>query len=91
MYILEIHTGLRATMFIIEINGKQIPDIDSFLECVKTLHDNSPIRLKCRDLDGKLKSYSIKTSEYWPLTEIHFDRQAKKWELMSHSHSAAED
>lgn len=81
--------GLRATMFICEVNNQPTPDLDTFLAVVKKLDDQSAIRLKARDLDRKVRSYNLKgCNEYWPTTEIVYRRESKEWIMINHSSSA---
>ena len=74
--------GLRATCWVVEVNGKPTPDLDSFLEVVKALDDKQPIRFKTRDLDAKPKLMTLRNClQYFPTTEIRWDPEKRKWHM----------
>lgn len=47
--------GLRATMWVVEVNGTPTPDLDTFLAVTGKIGDHVATRLKTKDLDGKTK------------------------------------
>lgn len=84
--------GLRATIWITEVNDEPTPDIDTFLKIVATLEDGGPVRIKTRDLSTKLKVFTLKTDyHYWPSFELFRststnseDEKTRKWKFISH-------
>lgn len=63
--------GLEATSRIVEVDGKPISDLDSFLAAVSAKSNREAVRLKTLDLDGKPDVITLKLDlEYWPTYEL---------------------
>ena len=74
--------GLRATIWVVEVNGQPTPTLDSFLQVVETLKSGEFVRLKTRDLSTKVKVFTLKTDyHYWPSVEIR--RVGRQWQRIS--------
>jgi len=72
--------GLRATWWVVEINGIPTPDLDTFLNVVKDFQDDAFVRVKLVGLQDKVNVITIKMDlTYYPtytLTKV----ETKKWE-----------
>ncbi|MFP6654327.1 MAG: hypothetical protein VCB25_01785, partial [Myxococcota bacterium] len=72
---------LEATSRIVEVDGKAVTDLDSFLEAVARKQDRDPIRLKTLDLDGMPSVITLKLDlEFWPTYELR--RSQGIWERL---------
>lgn len=59
--------GLRATNWIVEINGVAIDSMDSFLDVVKTIGHATDVRLRCVDLLNRKRVFTLRTDHhFWP-------------------------
>ena len=73
--------GLRATVWLTEINGTPTPDLDAFLAVVTQLEDNAPVRLMTVDLTGKSSAHTLKTDHhYWPTLQLRY--MGGTWQLV---------
>jgi len=71
--------GLQATHRILEVDGVETPDLDTFLEVVRDKPDRGSVRLKTIDLEGKVAVDSLKLDlDYWPTWEL--DLGATGWQ-----------
>jgi len=62
---------LEATSRIVEVDGRPIADLDSFLTAVASKKDREAVRLKTLDLDGKPAVITLKLDlEFWPTYEL---------------------
>lgn len=74
--------GLRATIWIVEVNGEPTATLDDFLKVVGKLESGEFVRLKTRDLSTKVKVFTLKTDyHYWPSVEVR--RIDRKWRMIS--------
>ncbi|KAI3914976.1 hypothetical protein MKW98_020523 [Papaver atlanticum] len=72
--------GLYALQWIIEINGKPTPDMESFVEVTKGLEHREFARVKIIHLNGKPKVLTLKQDlHYWPTWELKFDPETAMW------------
>lgn len=70
--------GLRATLWIVEVNDVPTPDLDAFLRVVNDLQSGDFVRLRTRDLATKCKVFTLKTDyHYWPSIELI--RKGTQW------------
>lgn len=76
--------GLRATIWIVEVNGQPTPSLDEFLCVVEKLGDHDSVRLKTISINTKPKVFTLKTDyHYWPTVELR--RVGWDWQYVSHS------
>jgi len=77
--------GLRATVWVVEVNGTPTPTLNVFLDVVKSLSNNTAVRIKTVDLTTKVKVFTLKTDyHYWPTLEIC--REGTKWVHKSYNY-----
>ena len=85
--------GIRATNFIIEVNGVPTPTLDAFLAVISGIGDNADTRLKCVDLADRKRVFTLRTdTHYWPTVELRLEQpqssvdqaSAPKWSLIRH-------
>lgn len=75
--------GLRATIWIVEVNGEPTATLDEFLSVVKKLHNGDSVRLKTIAINTKPKVFTLKTDyHYWPTVELR--REEWDWRYVSH-------
>ncbi|KAG0503374.1 hypothetical protein HPP92_003446 [Vanilla planifolia] len=67
--------GLYALQWIVEVNGKLTPDLESFLNVVKVeLEHGEFVRVRTVHLNGKPRVLTLKQDLlYWPTWELRFD------------------
>jgi len=59
--------ALRAAHWIVEVNGKPTPDLDSFICVVNSLDASDFVRLKIRGMQDRVSVTTIKMDlHYWP-------------------------
>lgn len=79
--------GLRATIWIVEVNGEPTGTLDEFLRVVEKLGNRDSVRLKTISINTKPKVFTLKTDfHYWPTVELR--REGLDWKYVSHSTSA---
>jgi hypothetical protein len=80
--------NLKACRYIVEVNGQSVVDgLDAFLDVVKPLGDDAPVRLKTVDLQEQAIAYTLKTDYlFWPTRELKLDNTHDDWQLISHKH-----
>jgi hypothetical protein len=62
---------VRATNWVLAVNGAPTPTLDAFLDVVAPLGHERDVRLKCVDLGGKTRMYTLRTdTRYWPTVEL---------------------
>ena len=62
---------LEATSRIVEVDGRPVSDLDSFLTAIDSKKDRDAVRLKTLDLDGKPAVITLKLDlEFWPTYEL---------------------
>ncbi|KAL5726694.1 prolyl aminopeptidase [Ranunculus cassubicifolius] len=72
--------GLYALQWIVEVNGKPTPDVESFLEVCKGLEHEEFVRLRTVHLNGKPRVLTLKQDlHYWPTWELKFDPESAMW------------
>ncbi|KAL8123930.1 hypothetical protein AgCh_011801 [Apium graveolens] len=72
--------GLFALQWIVEVNGKPTPDLDSFVDVTKELEHGVFVRVKTIHLNGKPRVLTLKQDlHYWPTWELRFDRETAQW------------
>ena len=70
--------GLRATLWILEVNDVPTPTLTAFKQVVSQLPTGSCVRIRTRDLNTKPKVFTLKTDEfYWPFNE--YTRVGSEW------------
>ncbi|XP_026444897.1 protease Do-like 7 isoform X2 [Papaver somniferum] len=72
--------GLKATSWIVEVNGKLTPDLDSFVEVIKGLEHGEFVRTRTMTLNGSPEVHNLKQDlYYWPTWELKFDMETAMW------------
>ncbi|CAM0944558.1 unnamed protein product [Alopecurus aequalis] len=72
--------GLYALQWIVEVNGKPTPDLESFIQVVKGLEDREFVRVKTVHLNGKPRVLTLKQDlHYWPTWELTFEPETDTW------------
>jgi len=72
--------SLRAAHWIVEVNGKPTPDLDSFLNVVNSLDASNFVRLKIKGMQDRVSVTTIKMDlHYWPTWLLFKDE--KEWIL----------
>ncbi|KAI3868603.1 hypothetical protein MKX03_013113 [Papaver bracteatum] len=72
--------GLEARKWIVEVNEKLTPDLDSFVGVLKGLEHGEFVRVRAVLLNGTSKVYSLKQDlHYWPAWELKFDMETAVW------------
>ncbi|KAI3863697.1 hypothetical protein MKW98_031289 [Papaver atlanticum] len=72
--------GLEDTSWIVEVNEKLTPDLDSFVEVIKGLEHGEFVRVRTMTLNGKPEVHSVKQDlHYWPTWELKFDPETSMW------------
>ncbi|XP_010062238.1 protease Do-like 7 isoform X3 [Eucalyptus grandis] len=72
--------GLYALQWIVEINGKPIPDLDAFISVTKELEHGEFVRVRTVHLNGKPRVLTLKQDlHYWPTWELRFDPDTAVW------------
>jgi S1-C subfamily serine protease len=72
--------SLRAAHWIVEVNGKPTPNLDTFLEVAKTVDANEFVRLKIRGLQDRLSVTTLKLDlHYWPTWFL--EKKGQDWTL----------
>jgi S1-C subfamily serine protease len=76
--------GLRATIWIVEINEHAIKTLDDLLYIVNTIEDGKSVRIRTIALNTKPKVFTLKTDyHYWPTVEIKRHNQYE-WKYVHH-------
>ncbi|KAL3659518.1 hypothetical protein V7S43_015508 [Phytophthora oleae] len=76
--------GLRATIWLVEVNGEATRTLNDFLRVVERLGNRESVRLKTISINTKPKVFTLKTDyHYWPTIELC--REGGNWKYMEHS------
>ena len=66
--------GASARQWIVEVNGKPTPDLQTFVNVIKELEHGVFVRVKTVHLNGKPSVITLKQDlHYWPTWELKFD------------------
>ncbi|OQR95789.1 pro-apoptotic serine protease [Thraustotheca clavata] len=77
--------GLRATMWIVQVNNEPTPTLDAFIKVVENLQNGASVRMKTIALNTKPKVLTLKTDyHYWPTVELCRDPNSGDWEYVFH-------
>ncbi|KAH7682677.1 HtrA2 peptidase protein [Dioscorea alata] len=72
--------GLYALQWIVEVNGKLTPDLETFVNVVKELEHGEFVRVRTVHLNGKPRVLTLKQDlHYWPTWELKFDPESTTW------------
>jgi hypothetical protein len=74
--------GLYALNFVVAVGGVPTPDLDAFVEAVRSLPDGAPVRVSLVHLETtKPKVLTLKQDlRYWPTTELRLEGPGRGWE-----------
>ncbi|RLN46049.1 hypothetical protein BBJ29_003387 [Phytophthora kernoviae] len=79
--------GMRATIWLVEVNGEPTHTLDAFLRVVERLGNRESVRLKTISINTKPKVFTLKTDyHYWPTVELY--RDELDWKYVEHNSSA---
>ncbi|QDZ21719.1 serine protease [Chloropicon primus] len=72
--------GMYALHWILEVNGKPTPDLDTFLKETEYLQHQSFVRVKLCHLDNKPKVITLRLDlRFWPTWELKLNHQTGEW------------
>ncbi|XP_058087702.1 protease Do-like 7 isoform X2 [Magnolia sinica] len=72
--------GLYALQWIVEVNGKLTPDLETFVDVTKGLEHGEFVRVRTVHLNGKPRVMTLKQDlHYWPTWELKFDPDTATW------------
>ncbi|CAL2248401.1 unnamed protein product [Prunus armeniaca] len=72
--------GLYALQWIVEVNGKQTPDLDAFVNVTKELEHGQFVRVRTVHLNGKPRVLTLKQDlHYWPTWGLRYDPDSAMW------------
>ena len=72
--------GVHATVWLSEMNGTAIPDLDALLTSIRALPKEEYVRLRLVDLKGQPTVVTLKPDNmYWSLFEL---RKEQQWYLV---------
>ncbi|MCL7040813.1 hypothetical protein MKW94_001207 [Papaver nudicaule] len=72
--------GLTACLWIVEVNGKLTPDLDTFVEVTKGLEHGEFVRIRIVGLNGNPEVHKLKQDlRYWPTWELKYDPETALW------------
>jgi S1-C subfamily serine protease len=72
--------GMYALHWILEVNGKPTPDIDTFLKETSDLPHQSFVRVKMCHLDNKPKVITLRQDlRFWPTWELKLNHRTGEW------------
>ncbi|KAF0691766.1 Aste57867_17037 [Aphanomyces stellatus] len=78
--------GLRATMWIVQVNNEPTPTLDAFIRVVESLRNGESVRMKTISLNTKPKVVTLKTDyHYWPTVEIKRRAETGDWAYVHHT------
>ncbi|KAH6758616.1 DegP protease 7 [Perilla frutescens var. frutescens] len=76
--------GLYALQWIVEVNGKPTPDLDSFVAVTKEIEHGEFVRVRTIHLNGRPRVLTLKQDlHYWPTWELRFDPETAMWRRMT--------
>ncbi|EQC31736.1 hypothetical protein, variant [Saprolegnia diclina VS20] len=77
--------GLRATMWIVQVNNEPTPTLDAFIKVVENLQNGASVRMKTVALNTKPKVLTLKTDyHYWPTVELCRNADLGDWAYVFH-------
>jgi S1-C subfamily serine protease len=77
--------GILANGFITHINDEETKDIDSFINVVKTIPDNTYVKIRSISFDNIPYAISLRTNyHYFPTGELKKDSNRGKWIEIEH-------
>lgn len=72
--------SLYALQWIVEVNGKPTPDLDSFVAVTKEIEHGEFVRVRTIHLNGRPRVLTLKQDlHYWPTWELRFDPETAMW------------
>ncbi|XP_020088090.1 protease Do-like 7 isoform X2 [Ananas comosus] len=72
--------GLYALQWIVEVNGKLTPDLETFIQVVTGLEHGEFVRVRTVSLNGKPRVLTLKQDlHYWPTWELRFEPESAVW------------
>ncbi|KAL3232472.1 Uncharacterized protein RNJ44_04388 [Nakaseomyces bracarensis] len=75
-----IQYGISATNFITHVNEMETPDLDTFLNIVRQIPDNTYCKIRMMTFDNVPFAISLKTNyHYFPTAELKKNRENGKW------------
>ncbi|AGO10587.1 AaceriABR134Cp [[Ashbya] aceris (nom. inval.)] len=75
-----IQYGISSTNFITHVNEIETPDLDRFLEVVRTIPDNTYCKIRLVTFDNVPFAISLKTNyHYFPTSELSRNPESGRW------------
>mmetsp|Transcript_7479 Transcript_7479/g.9246 ORF Transcript_7479/g.9246 Transcript_7479/m.9246 type:complete len:434 (-) Transcript_7479:23-1324(-) len=75
--------GVKASCWIMALNGIPTPNLSTFLDVVKTLDSNEFVRITTMDTSDKERLVTLRPNpDYWPT--VQFTQQNGKWSRQCH-------
>ncbi|GAA0139139.1 protease [Lithospermum erythrorhizon] len=72
--------SLCALQWIVEVNGKPTPDLDTFVSVIKEIEHGEFVRIRTVFLNGKPPVSTLKQDlHYFPTWELRFNPQTAEW------------
>jgi hypothetical protein len=72
--------GVSTAGWIVQVNGKPTPDLQTFVNVTKEFEHGDFVRVKTLDLDGISHVFALKQDlHYWPTWELKFDPETATW------------
>ncbi|BBN17183.1 pro-apoptotic serine protease NMA111 [Marchantia polymorpha subsp. ruderalis] len=72
--------GLYALQWIVEVNGRPTPDLQTFIEVTEDSEHGAFVRVKTVHLNGKPRVLTLKQDlHYWPTWELRLDCGTATW------------
>ncbi|CAI5504598.1 unnamed protein product [Closterium sp. Naga37s-1] len=73
--------GVSSMNWIVEINGRPVPDLDALVTITQELEHGAFVRVKLVDLDGEPYVLTLKQDlHYWPTWELRFVPSTGTWQ-----------
>lgn len=87
VYVVSCHSGSPASMyglfptnFVTHVNGRATPDLDSFYKIVKSVPDDTYVKLRVVTFDGVPQALSLRTNyHYFPTWRMDLDLETGEW------------
>lgn len=77
--------GIVTNSFITHVNDKETKDLESFMNAIKDIADNTYIKLRLVSFDNVPVAISVKTNyHYFPTAELKKNKETGEWKEIEH-------